>query len=261
MLGKLIKHELNATGRIFLPLYFIILILSLVNRVLITISITNGPLDILRGFTIAAYSLSIVATLIVTFVIMIMRFYRNLITDEGYLMLTLPVKSSQLINSKLITSILWNIASIIIVGISLLIMLGTTKNMDMLKEFIDFVHMGLKSSFGNSYVLLIIEFIIMIILSLIQQVLLIYISIAIGHLFNSHRVLGAFVSYIAITTIIQILVTVILMVWARVAGSSLDALEAVPELVFPFSIIFSVICNVVYYFGTNYIFKNKLNLE
>lgn len=261
MLGKLIKHELNATGRIFLPLYFIILILSLVNRVLITIDLSSGPLNTLRGFMIAAYALSIVATLVVTFIIMIMRFYRNLMTDEGYLMFTLPVKPSQLINAKLITSLLWNIASIIVVGVSLLIMLGTSKNMDMVKEFIDFAIMGLKSSFGSKYILLIVEFFIMMIISLIQQVLLIYVSIAVGHLFNGHKVIGAFASYIAITTIIQILVTLILLVWARIAGSSLDALEAVPQMVFPFSIIFSIICNGLFYFGTNYIFKKKLNLE
>ena len=261
MLGKLVKHELNATGRIFLPLYLIILILSLVNRVLINIDISKGPLNTLRGFMIAAYALSIVATLVVTFVIMIMRFYKNLMTDEGYLMFTLPVKSSQLINSKLITSLLWNITSIILVASSLLIMLGTSKNMTLIRDFIDFVVMGLKASFGSNYVLLIVEFIIMMLISLIQQILLIYVSIAVGHLFNGHKVLGSFISYIAITTIIQILVTFILLIWARIAGSTLAELEAIPQQVFPFSIIFALICNVIFYYGTNYIFNRKLNLE
>ena len=261
MLGKLIKHELNATGRIFLPLYIIILILSLVNRVLTTIKILDGPLNVLRGFTITAYTLSIIATLVVTFVIMILRFYKNLMSDEGYLMFTLPAKSSQLIGSKLIVSFLWNIVSIIVVVCSLLIMLGTSKNMGILGEFIDSVLAELKAGFGSKYVLLIVEFLIMMIVSLIHQILLIYVSIAVGHLFNGHKVLGSFVSYIAISTIIQILVTIILMIWARIAGSTLDALEAIPELVFPFSIIFSIIFNALFYFGTNYIFNKRLNLE
>lgn len=261
MLGKLIKHEFNATGRIFLPLYFIILLLSLVNRVLININISSGPLNTLRGFMIAAYALSIAATLVVTFVIMIMRFYKNLLTDEGYLMFTLPVKPSQLISAKLITSLLWNIASIILVVGSLLSMLGTTNNMAILGDFIDLLVMELKFSFGGSYVLLIVEFIIMMLGSLINQILLIYVSIAVGHLFNGHKVLGSFISYIAISTIIQILVTLILLFWARIAGSTLAELEAIPQQVFPFSIIFALICNVIYYYVTNYIFKRKLNLE
>lgn len=261
MLGKLIKHELNATGRMFLPLYIIILILSLVNRVLNTIKILDGPLNVIRGFTITAYTLSIIATLVVTFVIMILRFYKNLMSDEGYLMFTLPAKPSQLISAKLIVSSLWNIASIIVVACSLLVMLGTSKNMGILREFIDMALTGMKASFGSSYVLLIVEFIVMMIVSLIQQVMLIYVSIAIGHLFNGHKVIGSFVSYIAISTIIQILVTIILLIWARIAGSSLDDLEAIPQLVFPFSIIFSLICNVLFFYGTNYIFKRKLNLE
>lgn len=261
MLGKLIKHELNATGRMFLPLYFIILILSLLNRVLINIDISSGPLNTLRGFTIAAYVLVILATLVVTFVIMIMRFYKNLMTDEGYLMFTLPVKSSQLISAKLVTSLLWNIASIILVASSLLIMLGTSKNMSLIRGFINFVTTDLKASFGSSYVLLIVEFIIMMLVSLVQQILLIYVSIALGHLFNGHKVLGSFISYIAITTVIQILVVLILSVWALIAGSTLAELEAIPHQVFPFSIIFALICNIIFYYGANYIFNRKLNLE
>lgn len=261
MLGKLIKHELNATARIFLPLYFIIIILSVVNRVLTAINISSKPLNTIRGFMVAAYVISIIAIMFVTFVIMILRFYKNLMSDEGYLMFTLPAKSSQLIISKLITSMLWNITSVIVVISSLLIVLGTTKNMNILKDFIDFVFTSLKIAFGSGYVVLIVEFVIMIILSLIQQILLIYVSIALGHLFNGHKVLGSFVAYIAISTIIQILASILLLIWAAIADSSLEALNAIPQQVFPFTIIFSAICNVLFYFGTNYIFKRKLNLE
>ena len=93
MLKKLTKHELYATGRIFLPIYAIMLLLSLINRVLFGIDNISRPLNTLRGFMVAAYVISIIATLVVTFVIMILRFYRNLMSDEGYLMFTLPVKT------------------------------------------------------------------------------------------------------------------------------------------------------------------------
>ncbi|TAH75129.1 MAG: hypothetical protein EWM47_00185 [Anaerolineaceae bacterium] len=261
MLGKLIKHEINATGRIFLPLYLIIILLSLVNRVLTNVDIFNGPLNTIRVFMIAAYALSIIATLVVTFVIMILRFYKNLMSDEGYLMFTLPVKSSQLINAKLVVSTLWNIISIIIVGASLLMIFGTSNNLQMLREFIDFGLMSLKANFGNKYVLLIVEFIFMMLVSLIQQIMLIYVSIAVGHLFNGHKVLGSFASYIGISTIMQLIITLVLVVWAFMAGSSFEELEAIPQLVFPFSIIIASVFNVLFYLVTNYIFKRKLNLE
>ena len=43
MLGKLIKHEIKATGRILFPLYLILLLLSVVNRVLTSIEVFSGP--------------------------------------------------------------------------------------------------------------------------------------------------------------------------------------------------------------------------
>lgn len=261
MLGKLIKHELNATGRIFLPLYSILLLLSLVNRVLLNIDISSTPLIILRGFTVAAYVLSILAILVVTLVIMILRFYKNLMSDEGYMMFTLPVKPSKLISSKLIVSIIWIISSVVIVGSSLLIMLGTRQNLKEFGEILAYATDELKAALGSGYALLYVELIIMIILSIIQQILLIYLSIAVGHLFNGHRVLGSFVSYIGITMAIQIILMIILTVWARLAGTNLDGLEAIPQQVFPISIIISLALCGIFYFASNYIFTRKLNLE
>jgi hypothetical protein len=209
----------------------------------------------------AAYGISILATLAVTFVIMILRFYKNLMADEGYLMFTLPVKPTQLINAKLIVSLFWNIVSIIVVGASLLIIFATSERMGVLREYLNFSLISLKANFGNQYILLIAEFLLMIFISLIQQILLIYVSIAIGNLFGGHKVLGSFASYIAISTIMQIAVTLILVIWAFLAGSSFEALEAIPQMVFPFSIIISIIFNASFYFITNYIFNRKLNLE
>lgn len=261
MLGKLLKHELKATGRILLPLYLIMIGLSLVNRVLSDINIYNGPLNIIRGFMIAAYGIAILATLVITFVVIVLRFYKNLMSDEGYLMFTLPVKPALLINSKLVVSLLWNIVSMIIVGTSLLIILATPDRMDVFFEFFDFIFISLKANFGNKHILLIVEFLVLMFISLIQQILLIYVSIAVGQLFNGHKVLGSFASYIAISTIMQIVITLILAIWALLAGSNLEELEVIPQLVFPFSIIISLVFNALFYFATDYIFKRKLNLE
>lgn len=261
MLRKLLKHELIATGKILLPIYGITLILALVNRILINIDIYAGVFDIIRGFIMLAYGLSIAATLIVTYVIIILRFYKNLMSEEGYLMFTLPVKPAQLINSKLIASILWTIVSVIIVCSSLLILLGNPDRIENLKLLLSSVITPLKLAYRNQYGLLIAELIILIFASLIQQILLIYVSIAIGHLFSGHRVLGSFASYIAINTIMQAIVTFILFIWVYLSGSTFETLEAVPQIVFPFSIIVSLVFSTLYYLTANYIFNRKLNLE
>ena len=263
MLGKLIKHELKATGRILLPLYIIMIVISFASRLLTNIDIFTrpGPLKIISVFIITAYVLSILGVIVITFIIMVQRFYKNLMTDEGYLMFTLPVKPSQLINSKMIVSLIWNVVSIIAVAMALFILLATPSRIDSFKEFVDFIFSSLKLSFGNQYILITTEFVLMLIASLFQQSLLIYVSIAIGHMFSGHKILGSFAAYIAITTVVQVVTTLFLLIWAYFAGSTLESLEAVPQLVFPFTIVLSTILNVLYYLATNYIFKRKLNLE
>lgn len=261
MLKKLLKHELYATGKILLPLYGITLIISLVNRILININTLSGPIKIIQSFAIMAYVISIIATVFVTFVIIILRFYKNLMSDEGYLMFTLPVKPSQLINSKLIVSLIWNIVSVIVVIAALTILLISPERMDTLKGFLDLIISTIKNSFGDNFIILTIETIIITILSLIQQILLIYVSIAVGSLFNGHRVLGSFASYIGINTVVQIFVTFIMFGGAYIMGSSIEELESIPHLVLPISIVIILIFSTIYYVTTNYIFNKKLNLE
>lgn len=262
MLGKLMKHEIKATGKILLPLYIIMLLLSLVNRAFLNIEVLQStPLKIIGSFVMIAFVSSIIASLSVTFIVMILRFYKNLMSDEGYLMFTLPVKSSHLINSKLIVSVMWNIVSVLVVLASLFILLISPENFAALREAIPFYFDLFMMSFEGSRLLVIIEFVVMTFISLVQQILLIYVSIAIGHLFSGHRVLGSFASYIAINTIIQIVTTVLLVIIVRLSNSSLEQMETVPEVVFLFTIVFSSILTALYYIGTNYILSKKLNLE
>ena len=112
-------------------------VLSLANRLLTNFDIFRGPLNTIRILMLVAYVISIVASLAVTFILIILRFYKNLMSEEGYLMFTLPVKTSQLINSKLIVSIFWCLTSILVVISSLLILFATNQNMNIFWQAID----------------------------------------------------------------------------------------------------------------------------
>lgn len=261
MLGKLLRHEFYATGKNLLPIYGITIILSLLNRIITNVDIFNGPMGIISGLMLAAYVISIIATFIVTFIIIILRFYKNLMTDEGYLMFTLPVKPLQLINSKLITSIIWIIVSVITVFLSLLVLLANPQRIEIFKEFFEGIFYVFKGSFGDQYILFTVELLLMIFISLIQQILLIYLSIAVGHLFNGHKVLGSFVAYIVINSAIQILITIIMVIWSYLGGTTFEELSSIPRLIFPFTIVIGLTLSTLYYLATNYIFSRKLNLE
>ena len=261
MLSKLIKHEFKATARMLLPLYLVLAVLTIVERVAISLNL-KGTLGVITGFATLFYILSIVAITVVSFVIIILRFYKNLMTDEGYLMFTLPVSPSQLINSKLLVSFVWNIVCFVMIILSLLGAFMTKDVSHMLNLGFQEVIAEIKLDLGVfNTTLLLIEFIVIVILGLISNILIIYVSIAVGQLFNGHKILGSFASYIGISTVLQILYTIGVIILGVVFKKSFDELYALPQIVFPVSIGFTVITTILFYFGTNIIFKKKLNLE
>lgn len=124
MLRKLLKHEFRATGRIMLPLFGILLLVS-VGANFSSRGMLNSDSSLLRTLGtifIMLFIVGIFAVGIISFVLMINRFYKNLLQDEGYVMMTLPVCVHQQIWSKLIVSTVWFAATVVVIGLSCCIM-------------------------------------------------------------------------------------------------------------------------------------------
>ena len=116
MFGKLLKHEFKATGRTLLPLYggFVALVLAASGMLWLAWRFgevhVNGSTAIVQGNTIFGI-LSMLAIVIVTEVLIIMRFYR-LLGDDGYFWFSLPVTPAQHMMVKLIAAMVWSFASV-----------------------------------------------------------------------------------------------------------------------------------------------------
>ncbi len=261
MLKKLLKHEFAATGRFLIPMYLILLVIALFDRLVINLDIFHGVLAVVPGFLTMAYIVSIIAIVVVTIVLLVMRFYKNLLGEEGYLMFTLPVRSDQLITTKLIVSMVWTFFSILAVVASLLIAFATPDVMQDIAEGFREVYDVMYASFGGNMVLLVIEFILMALIGGAMNILLIYVSIAVGQLFNGHRVLGSFLSYVGIYTVTQMVLSVIIGFGALVFRKPLEEIESIPHIVLPVALLVVAVISTIYYLTINYIFKKKLNLE
>ena len=123
MLRKLIKHELRATSRIMLPLFLLVLVTAaggnLATKKLLETDISF--LNVLGIILLTAFMVAIAAVCIVAFFLMVQRFYKNLLQDEGYVMMTLPVSVHQHIWSKVLVSIIWFAATFLVVLAAVLI--------------------------------------------------------------------------------------------------------------------------------------------
>lgn len=120
MLGKLMKYDMKYMARILPWLYLGGIGFSAFITTLILL-ITDATVLILG--TYAAYFLFIIAVEGITVcssVFMMVRIYRNMFSDEGYLTFTLPVKNGDVLNSKILTGAIWSFFS----GIVALIMIA-----------------------------------------------------------------------------------------------------------------------------------------
>ena len=97
--------------------------------------VDNGIMSMLTAVTIFAFVLGIIAVILGSFILMIKRFYDNMLKDEGYLSFTLPVSVGQHIASKSIISYVWMILSFVFVGLMLVILgLGDNELIGAIKD-------------------------------------------------------------------------------------------------------------------------------
>lgn len=261
MLGKLIKHEFSATSRIFLPLYMVLAALTLVNRVTLAAFEGDNPAtNILKALLTTAYVFSIIAVLVATILVMIQRFYKNLMGDEGYLMFTLPASSTSLINAKLIASVCWILISVVAVIASLMGLFFSPQTFEVVKIVLRQALNEMNNVFGSSSLLLS-ELGILIILSTIYFTMMVYTSISIGQLFNSHKLLASFGAYVVLNMITQFAAGILALVFGFSMGADFNDPKFLPLYFFPVIMVYITVMSSALYLATRYILKNRLNLE
>lgn len=114
MLKQLLKYEFKATKSLYFGLYLALALLSVVLGVTFRQEHAlahSTSFQNLEVILMIVYVSVILAIAVLCFVSTVQRFYENLLGREGYLMHTLPVTETQLILSKLLTSMVWVLCS------------------------------------------------------------------------------------------------------------------------------------------------------
>ncbi|MGN0144259.1 MAG: ABC transporter permease [Clostridium sp.] len=269
MLVKLMKYEFKATGRILIPLYAALLGFALINRILFsgsldeTISKTFGTLGSIANFiSVFAYGCTMAAVFVVTFFVIVQRFYKNILGDEGYLMNTLPVKPSLNIINKILVSLIWTIVSCFIAFLSILILFATIKNITEIISNILPAFREIYNNYGGFPYLILFELFILGLIEVTKSITMIYASMSIGHLFNKSKILWSFASFIALNIIANIINSIFMFICPTLHLSVfISPSQGAVAVLFLIVILVNLIYFSLYFFITNYILKNKLNLE
>lgn len=222
MTGKLIKFEMRAGFRLLLLIWAALIAMTILMCIMISVSGLNSYQNMIHsqellGIVSAiigviswiAYAALFAALVVLTLAIVIVRFYRGLLGDEGYLMHTLPVKEWQLITAKGFSASCAVIGSGIVGAISILLLSNTGNLIQIGQVFHD---MG--AAIGKEPILLLLgfELLILAILGVLKSVYQIYASISIGQLLDRYRILASLGAYVGICIVLSILAGIIMAV-------------------------------------------------
>ena len=274
MLRKLMKHEFRATGRIMLPLFLILLVTSVganfSTRGLLETD--NKFLDVLGVLLVMAFAIAIVGVCVMSMVVMVQRFYKNLLQDEGYVMMTLPVSVHQHIWSKLIVSAVWFALTLVVVCLACLIMAFDVELVQQIaagfRELFQEIYRNLSTYYAINGTAIVAEFLVLCFVGCCAMCLQFYAALAIGHSFPNHKMAWSVLWFFLMQFVMQFLGGMgimlldeswfhhLLLGWTdNISGMASVHLGMVTV------ILGEVIYGAVFYILTTWFLKKRLNLE
>ena len=268
MLGKLLKYELKATSRVFIPLYIAILVVSIVNGLSLNLEILN-----IQGLATIVLMCLFISLFVITIVVTIQRFNKNLLKDEGYLMFTLPVSSKHLVLSKYLTSLIWTFLSFVVAFLSftIIFMIPTYKYFDF-SYFINEFNLLFSNMLNLNILGQFLKIILLMIISYTIFIFNVYLSLSIGQLpiFNRFRNISSFIGFLVINLLISYAQNIVSL-FVNDASVNIEAIDninyainSVTSIVskgLNIAIVINLIIILVLFFATTYILDKKLNLE
>lgn len=263
MLRKLFKYDFIACGRQLAPLYALTIILAIVLRI-------SLATDIFVGLSLTAFSIICTAVAVLTLIILVQRFSKNVLGDEGYLTMTLPVKTSSIIWAKLLNALVYIFFGMVVAFIAFAIEIDFFQAIPYMfhSDFWQELGMVLSQVPSQAY-LVMVNFGLMCVLCIACPILLAYFSMSISQL----AVTGKYRT--AVSCVVFVVLSIAL---AQICGHLYvnlpwDNMYLIPEdmmsiaacrainLAVGVSNIMILAVSVLCFIGTNYILKNKLNLQ
>lgn len=234
MLKKLLKYDFLATFKIWWIAAVTSLGLSFLGGYAVTL--IRAPRDLPQvvdasaGLMLFISIFSLFAFVTLSEIIILVRYYKNFFTDEGYLTFTLPVKTGNLINSKLIMGVVVTVSTLIVLAFNICIILGIgffdkIFNKEFFKYVFEIIDAAI-SEFGVYLFVYILEAIVIFILASAFSLLLMFCCIALASLITRKgRVATAIAIYYGVNCVLSFVMEMVMIFGVRGIGIRLEALS------------------------------------
>lgn len=293
MLGKVMKYEWRACGRLLWPMFGLALAMSVLLRLAFFVAPRIWePLGYILG-TVAGLAavLMLVAVVLLTLVYTVVRFYQSTMAGEAYLSFTLPVSPSAHLCGRLVVHSLFGIVSGLVSIVSVFILVPGLFRVVFFEGASIPVHVGGMGTIEvpinglpPSLAWSLIGFIVFcVVLSTVFNILRIYASLAIGTRISRNRILGGIVGYLLLYIVQSVAAVPLVLLFIplfternmaftqRVLDiqiADISGVYAMFELMMNMmwffvliGIAISLLFAVAHFFISHYIFAKKLNVE
>ena len=275
MFAKLLKYDCRAVFKYWWIGAVSSLILSLLGGLCIQIIdvdyTSHNSLITLATLGLVLCCIGLVLFLLLSEILVIVRFYKHFFTDEGYLTFTLPVKKTTLLNSKIVMSLIFTFGSMLVFAFDVLLMLTVGIPEDLYrKELWADIFLVLKDIFttlgGYSAAYIILGIAIFFTL-LVAQMLFIFLCITLAaSIASKHKVLAAIGIYYAATAAVSTAVQIMSIGGIYTVFEMIEKLEnnqtflSIAFVMFGLLGIVVAAAAIVYAIET-YLLDKRLNLE
>lgn len=261
-----------------LPLLAAVLLLAALagySAVMLDGEVEYKILDVLFLLLLIGFVVCVIAICVMCVVMMIERFYKNLLGSEGYLMFTLPVSVDALVWAKLIVSFVWFVVTGIALMFAMLIMGTVSAAIALDAESISRLWQGMVDivkAMGAGHIAgYIVELVVLFFVTSCALCLKFYLAMAIGQCFANRKVLWSVVAFFAISIAMSLLSTLGGSVFISfdlnafldtlLSGmSGVAAAKAGVHLALVGLALLGVLQGAIYYIPTTLLLKKKLNL-
>lgn len=270
MVKKLFKHELFAVLRLWLPMQIILMAVALFGRIIQFFETDTQAYRIVFGSATVIYVIALIASVMLTLIFGIVRFYKNMFSCEGYLSFTLPVTATQHIMVKTLVAGASMVGTALVAFVSFMLFSAGEVFVEVMKA-VGYLIKRFSAEFGaGNTVAYICEGILLVAAYILMMYLLYYACIALGQTFKKNRVIGAVGVYFIYYAITQVVATVFIIICTFLADSGLfqaigEFIDAQPEisvhLILCALLFWSALFAAIYFFIIRWVIRNKLNLE
>lgn len=256
--GKIFKYEMISAGRIILPVYALLLVLSLFIGIFVMSSDFdfdgNGALGIFKTAIVILTTILFVVMIVIIFSIIERRYKKSILGDEGYLNLTLPVTVGEHLWGRYLADIVWALsyAVIMLLAVALIFIRGWNQIPQAFSKFLQSsAEFKLEYGYGYGYIFCC-SFINCLIFFMLICVF-IYMTETIIQMIGKHRTLMSILIFVVVFLLFQNLAELVFKGYEGMTDFKAGLLWSISLYNFVWCVILSVITRLVLMY--------KLNLE